>query len=257
MIAVAAGVRIMVAARPVDFRNGLDGLAALVQQALRENPFAGDLFVFRAKRADRVKILAWDGTGLCLFHKRLEKGRFVWPPVQDGAIRGRSGQNLFLRIRHLRRPAGGAMAFLRSPLAGVLPDVQFLFVARTTAAPYLPPFTRGYADSFACRAVVLRPESRGRLDLVSADPRRPMRIRQNLLSTDKDWATLRAARGWPATSRNRRRRARSSRERKCRGLTRPSIGTSTRISGRPASASTTRSGPARWVPRTTPQRSWM
>ena len=61
MIAIAAGVRIVVASRPVDFRNGLDGLAALVQQALRENPFAGDLFVFRAKRADRVKILAWDG----------------------------------------------------------------------------------------------------------------------------------------------------------------------------------------------------
>ena len=88
MIAVPAGVRIVVAARPADFRNGLDGLAALVQQALRENPFAGDLFVFRAKRADRVKILAWDGTGLCLFYKRLEKkSRFVWPPVQDGAIR--------------------------------------------------------------------------------------------------------------------------------------------------------------------------
>ena len=59
MIAVPGGMRIVVAARPVDFRNGLDGLAALVQQALRENPFAGDLFVFRAKRADRVKILAW------------------------------------------------------------------------------------------------------------------------------------------------------------------------------------------------------
>jgi transposase len=87
MIAVSAGVRIVVAARPVDFRNGLDGLAALVQQALRDSPFAGDLFVFRAKRADRVKILAWDGTGLCLFHKRLEKARFVWPPVQDGVIR--------------------------------------------------------------------------------------------------------------------------------------------------------------------------
>ena len=87
MIAVPAGLRIRVAARPVDFRNGLDGLAALVQQVLRANPFAGDLFVFRAKRADRVKILAWDGTGLCLFHKRLEKGRFVWPPIQDGAIR--------------------------------------------------------------------------------------------------------------------------------------------------------------------------
>src|SRR5882762_3266259 len=56
MIAVPAGVRIVVASRPVDFRNGLDGLAAAVQQALRENPFAGDLFVFRAKRADRIKI---------------------------------------------------------------------------------------------------------------------------------------------------------------------------------------------------------
>jgi transposase len=87
MIVVPAGVHIVVASRPVDFRNGLDGLAGLVQQALRDNPFAGDLFVFRAKRADRVKILAWDGSGLCLFHKRLEKDRFVWPPVQDGVIR--------------------------------------------------------------------------------------------------------------------------------------------------------------------------
>ena len=87
---------------------------------------------------------------------------------------------------------GGAIAFLRSPLPGALPDVQFLFAAAPlTARPYLPPFIRGYADSFACRAVVLRPESRGRLDLVSADPRRPMRIRQNFLATDKDWATLR------------------------------------------------------------------
>jgi len=92
MIAPAAGVRIMVASRPVDFRNGLDGLAAMVQQALRENPFAGDLFVFRAKRADRVKIVYWDGAGLCLFHKRLEQGRFAWPPVTDGAIRLSAGQ---------------------------------------------------------------------------------------------------------------------------------------------------------------------
>jgi choline dehydrogenase/4-pyridoxate dehydrogenase len=87
---------------------------------------------------------------------------------------------------------GGVMAFLRSPLAGALPDVQFLFAAAPQAAtPYLPPFTRPYADSFGCRAVVLRPESRGRLDLVSADPRRPVRIRQNFLATDKDRATLR------------------------------------------------------------------
>jgi len=88
---------------------------------------------------------------------------------------------------------GGAMAFLRSPIADDLPDVQFLFVAAPlTATPYLLPFTRPYADSFACRAVVLRPESRGRLELVSADPHRPMRIRQNFLATDRDWVTLRA-----------------------------------------------------------------
>jgi transposase len=88
----AGGVRIMVSSRPVDFRNGLDGLAAMVQQALHANPFAGDIFVFRAKRADRVKILYWDGTGLCLFHKRLEQGRFAWPPVDGGAIRLSAGQ---------------------------------------------------------------------------------------------------------------------------------------------------------------------
>ena len=88
---------------------------------------------------------------------------------------------------------GGVMAFLKSPLAGALPDVQLLFAAAPQAAtPYMRPFTRPYADSFGCRAVVLRPESRGRLDLVSADPRQPMRIRQNFLATDKDWATLRA-----------------------------------------------------------------
>src|SRR5260370_6427945 len=92
MISPPAGVRIMVSSRPVDFRNGLDGLAAMVQQARHESPFGGDIVVFRAKRADRVKILYWDGTGLCLFHKRLEQGRFAWPPVQDGTIRLSAGQ---------------------------------------------------------------------------------------------------------------------------------------------------------------------
>jgi choline dehydrogenase/4-pyridoxate dehydrogenase len=88
---------------------------------------------------------------------------------------------------------GGVMAFLKSPLAEDLPDLQLLVAAAPQAAtPYLPPFTKPYADSFGCRAVVLRPESRGRLELASADPRRPVRIRQNFLATDRDWATLRA-----------------------------------------------------------------
>src|SRR5438105_14652005 len=87
MIAVAAGVRVLVATRPVDFRKGADGLAALVREALGSDPFSGTIFVFRAKRADRVKILAWDGSGFILFWKRLEHGAFKWPPVTDGVMR--------------------------------------------------------------------------------------------------------------------------------------------------------------------------
>ena len=76
----------MVASEPVDFRKGMDGLAALVAQLLAADPFAGDVFVFRAKRTDRIKLLLWDGSGLCLVTKRLEAAGFTWPPVQDGAV---------------------------------------------------------------------------------------------------------------------------------------------------------------------------
>jgi transposase len=87
VIAVPPGMRILLAARPVDFRKGLDGLAALVQQALQTDPFAGEVFVFRPRRTDRVKILVYDGTGLVLYSKRLEAGRFCWPPPADGVVR--------------------------------------------------------------------------------------------------------------------------------------------------------------------------
>jgi transposase len=66
----------------------MDSLAALVQQALRADPFAGDVFVFfRSRRMDRVKILVFDGTGLCLYSKRLEAGRFCWPSPAEGTVR--------------------------------------------------------------------------------------------------------------------------------------------------------------------------
>src|SRR3954468_18339646 len=71
----------------VDFRKGMDALAGLVAECLSENPYAGTIFVFRSKRADRVKILAFDGTGLILTTKRLEEGRFTWPPIQGGVVR--------------------------------------------------------------------------------------------------------------------------------------------------------------------------
>jgi transposase len=79
-------VRILVATRPVDFRKGHDGLAALVQSVLKEDPFTGTVFVFRPRRADRLKILFWDGTGLVTAYKRLEDSNFVWPAIRDGAM---------------------------------------------------------------------------------------------------------------------------------------------------------------------------
>ena len=87
MITVPAGIRVLVATKPVDFRSGADKLAALVREALGEDPFSGTIFVFRCKRADRVKIVAWDGSGLVLFWKRLEQGAFRWPPISDGMMR--------------------------------------------------------------------------------------------------------------------------------------------------------------------------
>jgi choline dehydrogenase/4-pyridoxate dehydrogenase len=87
----------------------------------------------------------------------------------------------------------GAMAFLRSPHATELPDVQMIFIsAPMTVAPYLPPFRKAYADGFAIRAALLRPESRGYVRLKSADPRLAPAIVQNFLATEQDWKFLRA-----------------------------------------------------------------
>ena len=87
MIAPDGRLRIYVATRPVDFRKGHDGLAAVVQEMLGLDPFDGTAFVFRSKRADRIKVLVWDRTGLVLVHKRLEGAKFVWPAVRDGVMR--------------------------------------------------------------------------------------------------------------------------------------------------------------------------
>ena len=67
-------------------RKGFYGLSLLAQEVLREDPFSGHLFVFRGKRGDLIKVLYWDGQGLCLFAKRLERGRFIWPQAREGAV---------------------------------------------------------------------------------------------------------------------------------------------------------------------------
>ncbi len=87
MITPASNVQVLVATKPVDFRKGADGLAAYVQEQMKIDPFCGTIYVFRAKRADRVKLLWWDGTGICLMVKRLESGQFRWPPIQDGMMK--------------------------------------------------------------------------------------------------------------------------------------------------------------------------
>ena len=87
MISPHGQLRIYVATRPVDFRKGIDGLALAVQEVMGLDPFSGAAFVFRAKRADRIKVLIWDQTGMVLVHKRLEGAKFVWPQVRDGVIR--------------------------------------------------------------------------------------------------------------------------------------------------------------------------
>jgi len=86
MIALPAGTRVWLAAGVTDMRKGMDGLAALVQTALAENPFSGQLFVFRGRRGDLAKLLWFDGDGMCLLAKRLERGRFVWPQATSGTV---------------------------------------------------------------------------------------------------------------------------------------------------------------------------
>lgn len=92
MQTLASGTRVFLALAPVDMRKGFDGLAAQVQQVLLHDPFGGQLYLFRSRRGDRLKGLWWDGTGLCLFAKRVERGSFVWPAVKEGAITLTSAQ---------------------------------------------------------------------------------------------------------------------------------------------------------------------
>ena len=118
-VGIAAGpaTRVMVATRPVDFRKGPDSLAALVAVEFGGDPFSGVIYVFRAKRTDRIKLIWWDGTGLCLMAKRLEQGGFKWPGIQDGVMRLTAAQLATLiegldwrRVHGGRRPMAPQIA---------------------------------------------------------------------------------------------------------------------------------------------------
>jgi transposase len=107
MIAIPVGSRVYLAMGATDMRKGFDGLSMLAQSVLAQDPFSGHLFVFRGKRGDLLKILYWDGQGFCLFAKRLEKGRFIWPNTKEGAVSLTSAQLSMLRHVEDMLPAWG------------------------------------------------------------------------------------------------------------------------------------------------------
>ena len=86
MIAPPAGVKIWLVAGVTDMRCGFDGLASLVAQRLNQDPFGGQLFIFRGRKGHLLKVLFWDGQGLVLYAKRLERGHFVWPVTEKGVV---------------------------------------------------------------------------------------------------------------------------------------------------------------------------
>jgi transposase len=86
VIPVPANTKVWLAAGVTDMRKGFNGLSALAEKVLSQDPYCGHLFVFRGRRGDLIKVIWFDGQGACLFSKRLEKGRFVWPAAKDGKI---------------------------------------------------------------------------------------------------------------------------------------------------------------------------
>jgi transposase len=110
MLIIPSGVKIHLALGHTDMRKGFDSLAVLVQEELKKDPFSGHLFAFRGRKADTIKILFWDGNGLCLFTKRLQHGHFIWPS--------------------LREP-GGAVTLTRAQLAMLLEGIDWRTPERT------------------------------------------------------------------------------------------------------------------------------
>ncbi|NKB55022.1 MAG: IS66 family insertion sequence element accessory protein TnpB [Alphaproteobacteria bacterium] len=86
MIPVPTNTKVWLAAGVTDMRKGFNGLSAQTEKVLKAAPYCGHLFVFRGRRGDLIKVIWWDGQGACLFSKRLEKGRFVWPSAKAGKV---------------------------------------------------------------------------------------------------------------------------------------------------------------------------
>lgn len=110
MMLIPTSVKVHLALGHTDMRKSFNGLSVMVQEVLKEDPFCGHLFAFRGRRADMIKLLYWDGTGLCLFSKRLQRGRFVWP--------------------HIATP-GGSVVLTPAQLAMLIEGIDWRFPERT------------------------------------------------------------------------------------------------------------------------------
>ena len=105
MLSGTGTTKVWLACGVTDMRKGFDGLAVLVQQVLEQSPHSGALFAFRGKRGHLVKLLWYDGQGMCLFSKRLDRGRFIWPMTQTGSVALTSAQlSMLLEGIDWRRP---------------------------------------------------------------------------------------------------------------------------------------------------------
>jgi len=120
MIPIPSGVRVWLATGHTDMRKGFDGLALLVQEKLERDPHGGHLFVFRGRRGGLIKVLWHDGQGMCLFAKRLERGRFIWPSPADGLVTITPAQlglstrrdRLAAAATHVASPSGRVIALI-------------------------------------------------------------------------------------------------------------------------------------------------
>ena len=123
MISIPAGARVLLATRPVDFRKGAHGLAALAQEILAEDPFSGAVIVYRSKRSDRLKILVWDTSGLVLIWKQKQQGSFRWPPRSCPLSRcsNVAAEQCRLPVQAAR---GGRLTFRSSPSGAMVSSVM-------------------------------------------------------------------------------------------------------------------------------------
>lgn len=120
MITLEASTRVWLAAGVTDLRRGFTGLSSIVAETLKEDPLGGHVFVFRGRRGDLIKLLWWDGDGLCLLAKRLERGRFVWPRAESGTVSlTRAQLSMLLEGIDWRRPERTSAVEIARPRVAV------------------------------------------------------------------------------------------------------------------------------------------